>query len=493
MILLRDDLLFAIHHSKRPLDEGRIQKAWEFANLAHTGQKRNSGDDYITHPAHVAKTLIDWNLDTVTIIAGLLHDTVENGGATADDLLKEFGPDVAQIVAGVTKITDIHLVASEKEQFVENLRKMILVMAHDLRVVLVKLADRLHNMQTLQYLSPEKQIENAKETLEIYAPLAERLGIGQVKGELEDLSFKYVYPEDYKKTFDQTKHLYAEASKYLEKFRREILKLLSPSVKDVAINIRQKRLYSLWRKMYRPEHAGDIDKVHDLVAARILVHEIEDCYRVLGLIHSHYRPVPYLGMRDFIANPKANGYRSIHINVFGPEGRIVEIQIRTFQMHAEAEMGVAAHWQYAAAKSKGEADEKLEKGTYKPAGSKLSWVKQLANWQNEVTDSEEYLRSLKFDAFAHRNLVFSPIGDVYDLPRGATPIDYAYAVHTQLGNQAAGAKVNGKMVPLSHRLGNGDVVEIIIDRKRKLPSHEWLDFVVTTTARQQIQKFTKMN
>lgn len=489
---LLDKLLRSARNSKRPLNEQVIQKAWEFANLAHTGQKRNSGDLFITHPTQVALTLINWNLDTDTVTAGLLHDTVEDGGATTDDLVREFGPDVARIVEGVTKITDIHLGASKKEQFVENLRKMILVMAHDLRVVLVKLADRLHNMQTLQYLSPEKQVENAKETLEIYAPLAERLGIGQVKGELEDLSFKYVYPDDYKKIFEQTKRLYSEASKYLEKFRRELLQLLSPSIKDVAINIRQKRLFSLWRKMYRPEHGGDIDKVHDLVAARILVHEIEDCYRVLGLIHSHYHPVPYLGMRDFIANPKANGYRSIHINVFGPEGRIVEIQIRTFQMHSEAEMGVAAHWQYAAAKSKGESDDKLEKGTYTPAGNKLSWVKKLANWQNEVTDSEEYLRSLKFDAFAHRNLVFSPIGDVYDLPRGATPVDYAYAVHTQLGNQAVGAKVNGKMVPLSHRLGNGDVVEIVIDRKRKLPSHEWLSFVMTTTARQQIQKSLKI-
>ncbi len=489
---LLDSLMQSVRASKRPLDEDRIQKAWEFANLAHTGQKRNSGDDFITHPTQVAQTLIIWNLDTDTIVAGLLHDTVEDGGATAADLEREFGPDVARIVEGVTKITDIHLGGSKKEQFVENLRKMILVMAQDLRVVLVKLADRLHNMQTLQHLTLQKQVENAKETLEIYAPLAERLGIGQVKGELEDLSFKYVYPEDYKKTYDQTKHLYAEANKYLEKFRRELLQLLSPSIKDVAINIRQKRLYSLWRKINRPEHAGDIEKVHDLVAARIQVHEIEDCYRVLGLIHSRYHPVPYLGMRDFIANPKANGYRSIHINVFGPEGRIVEVQIRTFQMHAEAEMGVAAHWQYAAAKSKGETDEKLEKGTYSPSGSKLSWVKQLANWQNEVTDSEEYLRSLKFDAFAHRNLVFSPIGDVYDLPRGATPVDYAYAVHTQLGTQAVGAKVNGKMVPLSHRLGNGDVVEIIIDRKRKLPSHEWLDFVMTTTARQQIQKSLKI-
>ncbi len=254
------------------------------------------------------------------------------------------------------------------------------------------------------------------------------------------------------------------------------------------INIRHKHLYSLWRKLQRPEINGDLDKVHDLVAARILVDTVDQCYIALGLIHGKYHPVPYLGVSDFIANPKPNGYRSIHTKVFGPIGRIVELQIRTHEMHEQAEMGVAAHWQYSQVKSTGVSDEKLQNVQI---SNKLSWVKQLAAWQKQLTDNEEYLRALKFDALQHRNLVFSPKGDVYDLPRGATPVDYAYAVHTGLGHQAIGAKVNGRLVPLHHKLVNGDVVEILVDKKRTQPSHEWLDFVVTTTARHQIQKALK--
>ncbi|OGB74673.1 hypothetical protein A2810_00060 [candidate division Kazan bacterium RIFCSPHIGHO2_01_FULL_49_10] len=485
---LLSDLLSSLDQTPRPIDRDLITKAWEFANLAHTSQKRLSGEPYIIHPTQVAKTLSLWNMDTTTIVAGLLHDTIEDGGAKREDLVKEFGEEVALIVDGVTKVTDIRLKGSSQEDFVENLRKMILVMARDLRVVMVKLADRLHNMQTSQYLPPEKQVENAKETLEIYAPLADRLGMGELKGQLEDLSFPYVYPEEYKTLINQTKKIFAESEKYIEKFKRELLSILIPQIPGVVINIRHKHLYSLWRKLERPDHAGDLTKIHDLVAARVLVSSVEDCYTALGLIHTRFHPVPYLGIRDFIANPKPNGYRSIHTNVFGPEGRIVEIQIRTFAMHDQAEHGIVAHWQYSQTKSKSVSSEVL--ATIQ-VSEKLSWVKQLASWQKEITDNQEYLQTLKFDALQHRNLVFSPIGDVYDLPYGATPIDYAYAVHTDLGHQANGAKVNGKMVPLSHKLVNGDVVEIIIDRKRAKPSHEWLDFVVTTTARHQIQKALK--
>ena len=487
---LLSDLLKAVGDSPRPLDKNLITRAWEFADLAHTGQKRLSGEDYIIHPTRVAHSLISWNLDTTSVAAGLLHDSVEDGGATREDLVKNFGPDIARIVEGVTKVTGIHLTGSTSEQFVENMRKMILVMARDLRVVLVKLADRLHNMQTLQYLPPENRKENARETLEIYAPLAERLGIGEVKGILEDLSFPYVYPQEYEILKTQTSKLFSEGEKYIQNFRRELFKLLKSAIPEVIINTRHKHLYSLFKKLQRPEIDGDLTKVHDLVAARIITETVDECYKALGLIHGRYHPVPYLGISDFIANPKPNGYRSLHTKVFGPGGRIVEIQIRTRQMHFEAEMGIAAHWQYSQVKTRGLSDEKIDQNSFAPK-DKLSWVKQLVSWQQDISDNEEYLRTLKFDALQHRNLVFSPLGDVYDLPLGATPVDYAYAVHTRLGDQAVGAKVNGKMVSLNYELKNGDVVEILVDRKRTGPNADWLEFTVTATARRQIHKSLK--
>ena len=488
---LLSDLLSSLDKTPRAIDRDLVIRAWEFAATAHTGQKRKSGDDYITHPTAVAKTLALWNLDTSSVVAGLLHDTVEDGGATHQDLLQEFGPEITQIVDGVTKITNIHLAGTDKDELVENMRKMILVMARDLRVVLVKLADRLHNMQTLNYLSPEKQLKNAKETLELYAPLAERLGMGEIKGQLEDLAFPYVYQNEYSSLINLTKKLFAEGEKYIEKFRRELLSVLKPQIPQATVNIRHKHLYSLFRKLQRPEIDSDLTKIYDLAAARVLVSSVEQCYVALGIIHGKYHPVPYLGVSDFIANPKPNGYRSIHTKVFGPEGRIVELQIRTHQMHEQAEMGIAAHWHMSQLKSTGKlSSQDIDSGKFQ-VSDKLSWVRQLAAWQKEITDNDEYLKTLKFDALQHRNLVFSPIGDVYDLPRGATPIDYAYAVHSQLGHQAAGARVNGRLVPLNHKLANGDVVEIIIDRHRKSPSHEWLDFVVTTNARHSISKVLK--
>lgn len=467
------------------------KKALDFATLAHTGQKRLSGEPYISHPITVAKTLQDWHLDATTVAAGLLHDTIEEGGAKREDIVTEFGEEMAALVDGVTVVSHIHLTGSKSEEFVENSRKMFLVMARDLRVVLIKLADRLHNMQTLQYLSSDRQLRNAEETLQIHAPLAERLGMGEIKGQLEDLAFPYLYPQEFIKLKKDSQSFYKSAEKYIQDFKLELIKLLLSKHVAAQVDVRRKHLYSLWRKLQRPEIEGDLSKIYDLFAARVLVSTVEDCYLSLGAIHGAWHPVPYLGVSDFIANPKPNGYRSIHTKVFGPMGKIVEIQIRTHQMHEEAEMGLAAHWQYSAAKSAGASDTKLESGQVS-VGNKLTWVKQLVSWQKEMTDSQEYLDALKFDALQHRNLVFSPIGDVYDLPRGATPIDYAYAVHTKLGNQASGAKVNGKMVPLSHKLINGDVVEILIDRKRNKPNHEWLDFVVTTTARREISKALKV-
>lgn len=467
------------------MDQKLYKKALEFATLAHHGQLRKSGEPFINHPRIVSETLISWGLDDEAVVAGLLHDTIEDGGATRDDIVKEFGENIANIVDGVTKITNIHLKGSTEEQFVENLRKMILVAASDLRVVLVKLADRLHNMQTLQFLSVESQKENAIETLEIYAPLAERMGIGKIKGELEDLSFKFAYPDEYQKLLSEIGDRYDLANEYMKKFKSDLEMIVTGK-----INIRRKHLYSLWRKLQRPEIDGDFEKIYDLVACRIITNTIPECYLALGAIHGKWHPVPYLGISDFIANPKPNGYRSIHTKVFGPDGKIVEVQIRTEEMHEQAEMGVSAHWQYAQAKSQGASDEKLQKGTVQ-VDNKLGWVKQLVSWQKEIADSSEYLQAVKFDGLGHRNLVFTPIGDVYDLPRGATPVDFAYAVHTDLGSQAVGAKVNGKMVALDHKLQNGDVVEILLDRNRKKPNLDWLKFVVTTAAKREISKISR--
>jgi len=490
MNTLLSDLLITARATPRPIDENQIVSAWEFANLAHTSQLRKSGEPFINHPTQVAITLAKWNLDTTTIIAGLLHDTIEDGGATRDDIVKNFGEEVAQIVDGVTNITQIRLTGSREEQFVENLRKMLLVMAKDLRVVIVKMADRIHNLETLAYLTGEKQQENARETLDIYAPLAERLGMGHIKSQMEDLAFPYVYPEEYKSLKQSLQPFLVIGEKYVKNLNKLLTQIVIPDLPSAKIFIRQKHIYSLFKKLQRPEIDGDLSKVHDLFAARVLVDTNAQCYQVLGLIHSQFHPVPYLGVSDFIATPKPNGYQSLHTKVFGPEGRIVELQIRTFAMNTQAEMGVAAHWQYSAVKDSGASDRILESGGVK-ANFKLDWVRQLMVWQEEIQDNSEYLKTLKFDALQHRLLVFSPKGDVYDLPSGATPVDFAYAVHTDLGPQITGAKVNGKLVSLEYRLNNGDVVEMLVNRKRKLPNSDWLNFVVTTTARRQIAKKIK--
>jgi guanosine-3',5'-bis(diphosphate) 3'-pyrophosphohydrolase len=488
---LLTDLLSAIQQTPRPVDAQKVTAAWEFANQVHQNQKRLSGEPFITHPTQVAKTLALWNLDTTTVIAGLLHDTIEDADVTKESLAKDFGEEVALIVDGVSKITSIRLKGSSEQEFVENFRKMLLVMAKDLRVILVKLADRLHNTQTLNYLSPEKQYSNARETLEIYAPLAERLGMGEIKGALEDLSFPYVYPEEYTALKKQLKPIVSAGEEYIDQIKKELLTLIRPAIPDAVISSRQKHLYSLFQKLQRPEVAGDISKIYDLFAARVIVNTPAECYEALGLIHSQYHPVPYLGVSDFIATPKPNGYQSLHTKVFGPDGHIIELQIRTHAMHEQAEMGIAAHWFYNQAKTSGLSDQKLQQGIAIPT-SKLDWVRQLATLQQEIQDNDEYLKTLKFDALQHRLLVFSPKGDVYDLPAGATPVDFAYAVHTDLGSQACGAKVNGKMVQLDHRLNNGDVVEILVDRKRKNPNPDWLNFIVTITARREISKIIKL-
>lgn len=488
---LLEKLVSATKTSHRKFDLHLLEEAYEFTKLAHTGQLRKSGEPYLIHPVETALLLVEWGMDQTTVVAGLLHDTAEDGGATYEDLEKLFGTDIAILVDGVTKISNVKLKGSQEDEFVENLRKMILVMAKDLRVVFVKLADRLHNMRTIEHLQPGKQIKFATETLQVYGPLADRLGMGEVYGELSDLAFKYSMPEEYAKLIEQTKDIYSETENRAKKLRDELIVAITPQIPNVDVKARRKHVYSLYRKLQRPEINFDLDKVHDLVAARIITDTIAQCYVALGIVHSLYKPVPYLGVSDYIANPKPNGYQSLHTKVFGPDGYILEIQIRTEEMHEQAEMGLAAHFNYAEAKSKGVSDEKLEKGAILAPQEKLNWVKQLLTWQQQISDNQEYFATLKFDALAHRILVFSPIGDVFDLPYGSTPIDFAYRVHTQLGNQASGAKINGKMVPLDYKLGNGDVVEIVVDRKKNKPNRDWLRFAATHVARSHIAKALK--
>jgi len=471
------------------VDVDMIRKAWEFAKIAHFGQRRNTGEPFVLHALEVGKKLYEWKLDTESIVAGILHDTVEDGGAEKEDLSKEFGEEVAVLVDGVTKISDIKLRGSMNEEFIENLRKMFLAMAKDLRVILIKLADRLHNMKTLHGLDPVKGGRIAKETLEIYAPLAERLGMGQLKAELDDLAFPYVYSDEYKKVLNQSRAFYKYAESHIEKMKRALLSAFSDFNLKCTISGRKKHLYSLWKKLERPDIEWDFEKIHDIMAMRILVETVSDCYKALGIVHGIYKPVPHIGISDFIAQPKPNGYRSIHTKVFGHEGKIVEIQIRTYIMHEEAENGIAAHWAYAGEKSKkGVDEEKLEKLSFGKSFSKLSWVKQLADWQKEIKDTKDYLNAVKFDALSSRIFVFSPKGDVFDLPVGATPVDYAFSVHTDLSGYIKGAKVNGKIVSLDHQLISGDVVEIIKTKNYKQPSADWLDFVKTTQAKSQIEK-----
>ncbi len=466
-----------------------IEKAFYFALKVHHGQKRLSGEDFINHPLFVAKTLVDWKLDSASVAAGLLHDVIEDGGVEKETIEKNFNQVIAKLVDGVSKIGEIKLRGKKKEEFVENLRKMIVVMAKDLRVVLIKLADRYHNLQTLWALPKEKQTRIARETLEVYAPLAERLGIGEIKGRLEDLSFHYVYPKDYQWLKKTAKSSYYNAEIYIQEAISSIKKALIEEKIHFQIQSRAKHFYSLWRKLLRPEIDKDIEKIYDLMAIRIIVGSIRDCYAVLGVVHKLFKPVPHVGIRDFIAQPKPNGYRSIHTTVFGPKGKIFEIQIRTQQMHEEAENGIAAHWYMAMLKNKGKlSSEAIDKGKFFAPDEKLNWVQQLVAWQKEIVDSKEFLKALRFDALRHRIFVFSPKGDVYDLPAEATPIDFAYAVHTDLGDQAVGAKVNGKLVKLKCKLKSGDIVEIIKKEDAK-PSYDWLSFVITRTAKRKIERY----
>jgi GTP pyrophosphokinase len=483
------ELLSKIKTYHHQADLSLIKKAFDFASMAHQGQKRLSGEDFIFHPLAVASILADWRLDNGSIVAGLLHDVVEDGQISMEKLEKNFGEDIAQLVDGVTKIGEIKLRGASQDNFVENLRKMIVVMAHDLRVVLIKLADRYHNLQSLYVFSQDKQKKIAQETLEIYAPLAERLGMGEIKGRLEDLAFPYAFPQDYQWIKEYAWPHYQQADEYIQSLKKEVLAALAKKNISAEVKGRAKHLYSLFKKLSRPEYEKDITKVHDLMALRILVKTVGECYMALGLIHHLYKPVPSVGIRDFIAQPKPNGYQSIHTNVFA-RGKIVEIQIRTKRMHELAEDGVAAHWHYSEEKTKGAKEHQISAGFFAPS-EKMGWVKEMVSWQKELVDSKEFLNSLKFDALRHRIFIFSPKGDVFDLPADATPVDFAYVVHSGLGDQCCGAKVDGKMVPLNFKLKSGQIVEIMIDKNKKGPSSDWLSFVMTHGAKSKIAKATR--
>lgn len=478
---------------KLPLTDERrklITSAYEFALKAHDGQKRKSGEDYIQHPLAIAKILAEIGMGSRTIVASLLHDVPEDTPVTLAEVEKKFGKEIAQIVDGVTKLGKLRLRGSQKELYLENLRKMFFAMAEDIRVVIIKLADRLHNMRTLEHLPAEKQTRIAEETGEIFVPIADRLGIGSIKGELEDLSFKYLDPENYKYINSLEEKYYKGVEKYINLATKELKKELDKSgINVVDIYGRAKHLHRLFLKLQK--HDMNIDRVYDLAAIRIIVPEVADCYETLGIVHKKYRPM--VGrIKDYISLPKPNGYQSIHTTVFGPEGKILEVQIRTQKMHDEAEFGIAAHWIY------GEKERKSWKSYFafgkkpKVPEEELIWVKQLREWQNEIgRDDEEFLESLKIDFFKNHIFAFTPIGDIIDLPEEATPIDFAYAIHSEIGNRATGAKADGKIVPLNYQIRNGQVVEVLTTKDHKDPSRDWLGFVKTSVAKSHIRKALK--
>jgi guanosine-3',5'-bis(diphosphate) 3'-pyrophosphohydrolase len=479
--------------SKFPLSsEGRrfIIEAYRMAEIAHKGQKRKSGEDYIAHCLETAKTLAEIGMESRTIAAGLLHDVPEDTDVTLDEIRSKFGEEVAYLVDGITKLSRIRLRGSKEEYYLENLRKMFLAMAADIRVVIIKLADRLHNMQTLEHHNdPEKQIRIARETMEIYAPIANRLGIGEIKGELEDLCFKYLDPEHYEYTKKLEESQGQESGAYIERavkvFQEDLQK---EGISVVDIHGRAKHLYRLFQKLQK--HDMNIQRIYDLVAIRIIVPDIADCYEALGIVHKKHRPM--VGrIKDYISLPKPNGYQSLHTTVFGPDSRIIEVQIRTQKMHDEAEFGIAAHWVYSERARKSWRNLFLRKKEAIPA-KELAWVKQLQEWQKEIgRDDQEFLESLKIDFFKNHIFAFTPRGDIIDLPEDATPVDFAYAIHSEIGNHAAGAKADGRMVPLDYHIQNGQVIEILTAKDKKKPGRDWLKFAKTSVAKSHIRRQIK--
>lgn len=471
-----EELLKKIGVTKPEADLIKIKSAYEFAKTAHKGQKRDSGDDFIQHPLEVAAIVYDLGMDTTSIIAAFLHDVVEDTEFTIEQIRKEFGNEVAVLVDGVTKLSRLAF-QSKQEQQMENLRKMFLAMTQDLRVIIIKLADRLHNMRTLKHLPVEKQKSIAQETLEIYAPLAHRLGMGKIKWELEDLTLRYLEPDVYYDLVNKVAKKRQEREGFINEVKETLQRALAEIELKAEVQGRPKHFYSIYQKMQ--ERGKDFSEIYDLMGLRVIVSSVQDCYEVLGIVHTLWKPIPGR-FKDYVAMPKSNMYQSLHTTVIGPNGEPLEIQIRTWEMHRTAEYGIAAHWLY---KENGPDDKELRE--------KIAWLRHLIEWQGEMKDTEEFMETLRIGLFVDEVFVFTPKGDVKNLPAGSTPVDFAYSIHSALGHQCAGAKVNGRLVPLDYQLKNGDIIQVITSKQSTGPSRDWLQFVKTSKAKNRIRQWLR--
>lgn len=483
---LYQELIKSVTRYHPSADISMIEKAYQVAMEAHKGQVRKSGEPYIIHPICVAIILADLELDKESIAAGLLHDVVEDTPMTTEDVAKLFGDEVALLVDGVTKLGQLSYSADKVDEQAENLRKMFLAMAKDIRVILIKLADRLHNMRTLKYMRPEKQKEKARETMDIYAPIAQRLGISKVKIELDDLALKYLEPEVYYDLVAQISDKKSVREKYVQSIVAEVKQHMENANIDADVKGRVKHFFSIYKKMVNQDKT--LDQIYDLFAVRILVESVKDCYAALGVIHEMYKPIPGR-FKDYIAMPKPNMYQSLHTTLIGPKGQPFEIQIRTYEMHRTAEYGIAAHWKY---KESGGSTQQNVEGK-DSAEAKLTWLRQILEWQQDMSDNREFMNLLKsdLDLFSESVYCFTPGGDVKTLPSGSNPIDFAYSIHSAVGNKMIGARVNGKLVPIDYVIKNGDRIEIITSQNSKGPSRDWLNIVKSTQAKNKINQWFK--
>ncbi|WP_221364817.1 RelA/SpoT family protein [Clostridium perfringens] len=475
-----EELISKIKANGNNVDIDLVKKAYDLAFEAHKEQKRESGEPYIIHPISVAMILADMGMDTNTIVAGLLHDVIEDTDYTYEDISNIFNVEVANLVDGVTKLGKIKY-KSKEEQQADNVRKMLLAMAKDIRVIIIKLADRLHNMRTLKYMKPEKQKKKAQETLDIFAPLAHRLGISKIKWELEDLCLRYIHPEEYYDLVNMIAEKRVEREKFISRIIKELKENLDKANIDSDIEGRPKHFYSIYRKMVNKHKS--IEQIFDLTAIRILVNTVKDCYAVLGIVHTIYKPIPGR-FKDYIAMPKPNMYQSLHTTVIGSEGKTFEIQIRTFEMHRTAEYGIAAHWKYKSGINGTDSKDM----TFE---NKLTWLRDILEWQKEAVDATEFMEGFKLDLFSDEIFVFTPKGVVINLPAGATPIDFAYKIHTDIGNKCVGAKVNGKIVTLDYKLKTGEIVEILTSSSSRGPNIDWLNIANSNQARSKIKQWLR--
>lgn len=478
---IEDVIQMAKSHNRKS-DSKLIKSAYDYAVANHGDQKRKSGEPYIIHPIQVAYILADLGLDDETICAALMHDLVEDTEVTIKDISEKFSPEIAEMVNGVTKLGKINYISQEEQQ-VENYRKMFLAMGKDIRVILIKLSDRLHNMRTLKYLSRDRQIANAKETIELYAPLANRLGVYSLKWELEDLSFKYLYPEEYREIVEGIDKKREERLKFIDEIIDEIKVNLKKEHIVAEVNGRAKHLYSIYRKMQRDNK--NLDQIYDLFALRILVNSVKDCYAALGIVHELYTPMPGR-FKDYISVPKPNMYQSLHTTLIGKNGTPFEVQIRTYNMHRVAEFGIAAHWAY-----KEQSFLKGKKANVKVSDDKLSWLRESLEWQKDMQDPQEFMNTLKTELIEDEVYVFTPKGEIKTLPKGSTPIDFAYLIHAEIGNKMVGCKINSKMMPIITKLNNGDIVSIVTSDNSKGPSRDWLKFVKSSNAKTKILQWFK--